>query len=373
MNLTTAFLFLFITIVIPGFIFQRIYFFGEFSKQFTTKENIPKLLLTSLIPGLLISILYLPLYNYLVCNDVKIEEILTLFEKLSKSEVNKDSKSLLLFGNYSDFLNYCFWECLMTVALGFLFSRAIVRGFRLDRKWKTLRYKNQWYYVFSGEIFEFNKFKRATQTLSKNGRKGKEVQLARADILIKGAEGSELYSGFVADYDLNPTDISKLDNIYLLDAIRYKTIELVEGAVNIKQPKVIEKKLIPGELFVLNMANVVNINVSYLLTPVKDKIPGEVNKRLSLIVRLTSFIVLLPSAIFVFYNPEWMKWFCLSEIKWYLKIPLFILYTNLIAAIFPRYDPDKKSYYYKWNDLFLGLSLLIGVIGYYFLARYYLN
>lgn len=361
MSPTTAFLFLFITIVIPGFIFQRIYFYGDFSKQFTTKENVAKLLLTSLIPGLIISSIYLPCYNYFSCNDVKIKEILTLFEKLSNNKAHENIKLL----NYKKFLIYCLFEFITAGSFGFLFSRALVRGLKLDRKWKTLRYKNQWYYVFSGEIFEFHKFKRATKTLSKKARKGKDVELAKADILIKGSEGNELYTGFVADYDLNPTDISKLDNVYLLDATRYKTIELNESISNLKQPSIEEKKLIPGELFVLSLSNMININVSYLLAPIKDKIPGEINKSLSLLIRSFCFFVLFPIAIFIFYNPKWMNWFSFSEIKWYFKIPIFSLYMNLVALIFPRYNNDKKVYFYTKRDLIVGAILLLSMIIYF--------
>lgn len=122
MNLTTAFLFLFITIVIPGFVFQRIYFFGDFSKQFTTKENVPKLLLASLIPGLIISAVFLSCYNYFSWSDVKIGNILALFEKLSKSKVHENDESLKVFSNYNSFLIYCFWECLIAGVLGFFFQ-----------------------------------------------------------------------------------------------------------------------------------------------------------------------------------------------------------------------------------------------------------
>lgn len=255
------------------------------------------------------------------------------------------------------------------------FSRVIVRWFKLDRRWKTLRYKNQWYYVFSGEVFEFDKFKRATKTLAKIGRKAKEVQLARADILIKGAEGGELYTGYVADYDLNPADISKLDNIYLLDAIRYKTSESGILSFNKQYLKIDKKKMIPGELFVLSMANMVNINVSYLLAPIKGetRIKGQINSRISFFIKLLCFVVFLPSAFFIFYNPDWLDWFCFSEVKWYLKVPLFSLYANLVAAIFPRYNIDKKVYFYKWKDLLIIISISLGLIVYYFLMRSYLT
>lgn len=362
MTFTTAFLFLFITIIIPGFIFLRIYFYGDFSKQFTTKENISKLLLTSLIPGLLISILYLPLYNYFSGYDVKVENILTLFEKMARSKVHEDVQSLSGFANFGGFLNYCVWEFALSVGLGFLFSRVIVRGLALDRKWKTLRYKNQWYYVFSGEVFEFGKFKRATRTLEKIKRNGKEVQLARVDVLIKGANGSELYTGFVADYDLNPTDISKLDNLYLLDAIRYKTNEsLILSSID-KQIKNVEKKLIPGELFVLNMTNLININVSYLLAPVKAKIKGQVSNKLNILIKSLTFGLFLPLSVFIFYSPSWMDWFFLTSFPWYVKLPFFSLYMNFISLINPRYDQEQKVHVYRKKDLTIGLWVLVSLI-----------
>lgn len=350
MNLTTAFLFLFITIVIPGFIFQRFYFYGDFSKQFTTKENVPKLMLTSLIPGLIISSFYLPIFNYFSFDDVKIEKILSVFERLSRSEIHKDVKATKGLANYTNFLKYCFFEFILAGVLGFFCSRVVVRGLKLDRKLKTMRYKNQWYYVFSGEIFEFGKFKKAAKALVKDERRGKDVQLAKADILIKGPDGGELYTGFVVDYDLNPIDISKLENVYLLDATRYKTIDLIEGDLNIKNPQQTEKKLIPGELFVINMANVININVSYLLAPKKDKIKGAIPTWLSLFIKSFSVLFVF-GAIFIFYNPEWMDIFSFSKYSWYLKLPILAFYMNIVGNLNPIYDKERKIYYYKKDQL----------------------
>lgn len=363
MNLTTAFLFLFIVIVIPGLIFLRIFFYGEFSKQFTTKENIPRLLLLSTIPGLLISASYLPIYNWFAKRDAELDSILILFEKLSGSQVNEDKQSLIYFKNYGGFINYCFWEYVMAATLAFLLSRVIVRGAKLDRKWKTLRFKNQWYYVFSGEVFEIKKFEKASRVLLRDHSKTKEILLARADILIKGAEGSELYSGYVADYDLNPGDISKLDNLYLIDAVRYKTVALENGEANVKNPERVEKKLIPGELFVLNMATMININVSYvLLLQKKDtgKISGIVTQRFNLVIKLFS-ILLLISTIFIFYNPGWIK---LSSFEvfhrvsnWYHKISVLLFCTNFTALINPTYDNENKLYRYLKSDLRIGGTL----------------
>jgi hypothetical protein len=361
MNLTTAFLFLFIIIVIPGFIFLRVYFYGEFSKQFTTKESIPRLLLLSVIPGLLISALHLSMYNWLADLDIRMDHILVLFERLSKDEVSKDAKSMAYFNNYSAFIQYCFFEYLLSTALGLLVSRVLVRWAKLDRKWKILRFKNQWYYVFSGEIFEMKKFKKASKVLLKNQRKTKDILLAKADILIKGAEGAELYTGYVADYDLNPNDISKLDNVYLIDAIRYKTVALESGELNLKNPERTEKKPIPGELFVLNTATMININVSYLLQKEPpQKMKGRVSPAINVAIKIFSILLLL-STTFIFYNPSWINYYPFERFHatshWYHKLVVFLFCTNLISLINPYYDTENRVHRYMRFDTMIAVAI----------------
>lgn len=62
MSITIGFIALFISIVIPGLLFFRFYYYGEFSKQFTTKDQISKIFFFSIIPGIIIQIHSLLIY-----------------------------------------------------------------------------------------------------------------------------------------------------------------------------------------------------------------------------------------------------------------------------------------------------------------------
>lgn len=348
MQITLSFLFMFVTIIIPGFIFQRIYYFGDFSKQFTTRTNIPQLLVNSLIPGILLLPPFI-WFNNLWLATISIDDFVILFESISKSDqvFIKNSSSSNSHLNTSFFILKCAYYLVFSAGISFLLSRIIVRGLKLDRKTKMFRYRNQWYYVFSGEVFEFEKIKSTTEKLSKSNEDTSKILLTRADILIKGSEGNELYSGYVADYDLNPMDISKLDNIYLLDALRYKEIELVDGLPNLKQPKIIEKTKIPGELFVLNMSNVINVNVSYL----KEKSDGdnsatqknillEVIQRIkneyiaTIVLGVLSLIAYYFSFYVILWNSSYGVWLNLDGINWGLRILMIPLLPLLIQNIF---------------------------------------
>jgi hypothetical protein len=266
MSLTIGFLILFFTIVIPGFLFLRFYYFGEFSKQFNPKENITKQLLFGLIPGSIIQLSCYLIAKKMGWINMTVVKLLTSFESINNQNVSADKVTQHALSNTTIFIAFTLCVYVVSVVLGISTSR-IIRYFKWDKYYKILRFKNQWYYVFSGEIFEFRKFKAVANKLQKIDTSKNNVELTRADVLINNGGKSELYSGYVVDYDLNPLDNSRLDNLYLLDAYRYKISEIKNEGSNLAHPTVVEKKHIPGEVFILNMANMININVLYLLSP----------------------------------------------------------------------------------------------------------
>src|SRR5690554_7532128 len=57
MAITLDFFLLFLLFIIPGLVFKRLYFFGEFSKQFSLKDNAYTILFFSFIPGIFFQVL----------------------------------------------------------------------------------------------------------------------------------------------------------------------------------------------------------------------------------------------------------------------------------------------------------------------------
>ena len=254
MTITIGFIFLFILVVIPGFIFLRTYYFGDFSKQFTTSENVLNTLLSSMIPGLIIQSFCFLIYQKFIDSKLNLSSVFTLQKEIGSDGFNLSQITKTYLNRYDKFILYSLACYLLACLFGFLISR-FIRFSQLDRQIKILRYKNHWYYLFSGEIFHFRKFKDAVEILDKPDLSTEKVIMTKADLLINSGNKNEKYSGYVIDYELDSKDPSKLDSIYLFDAHRYRVTELLEGDANVKTPLLKEKILVPGSVFHLSTRN----------------------------------------------------------------------------------------------------------------------
>ena len=272
MSLTLGFISIVISLIIPGIIFRRIYFFGEFSKQFSTKEPIHQVLLYSIIPGIIIQ--FSCIYFYSLFFDIDLTKVFnfhkTLFQNDNPIKENGVDLFTIIFKSY---VPYTFCIYLISIIVPFLISRLIVRGFKLDCKQKFLRFKNQWYYIFSGEVFRFPKFK--NNFVSEDIRINlKNHIITYVDILISPPSGkNQFYSGYLIDYELDPKDITKLDKLYLLKPVRYKKNDVNNNTSNSEEnlensePSItntIATKRIPGDIFVLSGQYISNINTKYI-------------------------------------------------------------------------------------------------------------
>lgn len=353
MSLTIGFLLLFFTIVIPGFLFLRFYYFGEFSKQFNSKENITRQLLFGLIPGSIIQLTCYLVAKKMCWIKMNAVKLITSFESINNQHVSDDSTTQDVLSDSTIFIYFILSVYLISIFAGISMSR-IIRYLKLDKSFKILRFKNQWYYAFSGEIFEFRKFKSVSGKLRKTDTSKNKVELTRADILINNGGSSELYSGYVVDYDLNPQDNSKLDNLYLMNAYRYKISEIKNDDTHFIHPTIAEKKHIPGEVFVLNMANMININILYLLSPkVKN------HKRRNIIFQVVNTIIvfgLLPLTYYIFKKSSWItfEWYnYFHAYGWWLDKILFSLcYFLLISLLVSTKNKDTNNYEYNKSEFF---------------------
>lgn len=362
MSLTTGFLLLFFTIVIPGFLFLRAYYYGEFSKQFNPKENITKQLLFGIIPGSIIQLSCFLLGKKIGWISIDSMNLVSFFETVNNQKVSQSEEAQSLIENPV----YLGYYLLIVYVLSFLSGTMISRSIRAlgwDKSSKVLRFKNQWYYIFSGEIFEFKKFKSAANVLGRESSKDKIVQLAKVDILINNGGSNEFYSGYVVDYDLLPNDPSKLDNIYLMDAYRHTLKEVKKPLSKFVHPYISEKKHIPGEIFVLNMCHLVNINVSYLLS---EKTAVEQNKwvkRLLIGINILLITLLIFSIYPIFFRVGWidLDWYnSFHDSAWWLdKVLFFGLAISILGFPITSKNEETGNYTTSWRDLgFNSLALL---------------
>lgn len=225
MNLTLGFIAFFISIIIPGILFRRFFFYGEFSKQFNTKDPVLHSMFLSIVPGIVLQVIGFTFYYFILGYNGSFLDIFTILRDVTSDGTTQTTVATKYFINnhLATFFLYSIGLFLFSILSGYISSR-FIRWRKWDKKFKLFRFQNQWYYIFSGEILNMKKFEEAHRvSFNRNGKFNHDVSTTYADILVSMDEDRrELYTGYVVDYDLNSEDISKLDKIYLLDTYRYK-------------------------------------------------------------------------------------------------------------------------------------------------------
>lgn len=138
----------------------------------------------------------------------------------------------------------------------------LIRMFKLDRKTKFLRFKNEWYYLLSGEVTEFKELK----NIYEKGLKGYgEVDGVWLSAVVHHVERDYLYKGFVADF--------YFDKAGNLDVVLLRSISRRVLSKDLS-PDVMDERYfeIAGDYFVLRYSEMSTINIEYLfLKKVKGK------------------------------------------------------------------------------------------------------
>jgi hypothetical protein len=329
MNFTAGLLFVFLNVFLPGLIFLRFYFIGEFSKQFNTRIPIIRLAFYSLIPGVLFFLLSIYIYG-IFDSKFLVSSALEIYLNLSSSNNGFSTDT-------SDFLDkglgvyILFTTCTVIISglFGFLIHY-VIRKFNFDKKYKVFRFKNYWYYIFSGEIVKFPKFDRAIADIQIDGvDKDSDVIMAYADILVNECGKSRMYTGYVLDYELEQDNINSLDKIYLLDAHKFDYSQ--NQRLRFQSNHV--KKSIPGQLFVIDYKTVLNINLTYI--PSYDRMFRELDKldRNHTKWEFLGTIIIILSIIFSI-SLVWFNWPYDFFSSWKLgHIMKIILYSIVVAPM----------------------------------------
>jgi hypothetical protein len=349
MSFTIDFLLLVLMIVIPGLLFKRFYFLGEFSKQFSTKDSVYKSVFYSIIPGILIQLLAYIIYISARVPDFSNEDIICVFKEFlssqdSYSNTTKDfiQKGLLYFAIHQ--INVFF----LAGVSGYTFY-LLIRLTKLDVRAKILRFKNQWYYIFSGEFKSFKKIERAHILLSNL----EEIKLPsdneyqffppKADVLIKGDSAiPQLYSGFIIDYDLNSDNINDLDKLYLFKAYRYR--EKRRGDIKKGYQILGSRTKIPitGDVFILKAKDIISLNLTFIPLYSKEskkKDNKNIFKNIYFSGMLINFIVLI---YLLLINTSLVKDILprvtelITDYNWFHRLSIAIIITSLISIFLPE-------------------------------------
>lgn len=345
-----ALIFIFFFIFIPGFIARRFYCNGEFSKQVNWSSNTMSNVLSSLIVGFILTLLFISLFNLVSSNTIDVDSILKKFDSYFISAEKEPSKSTLFDGFSSNFYKYYFpflsGIYLFCAFLGFALSR-IILILGLDTKVKFLRFNNNWHYLFTGKILKFKK-------IDHDNNISLKVKYTYLDILVQDkGDDTSLYSGLFADYDLSCDNLNKLEKIYLYKATRYK-----------KKEDGFEVKSIPGNIFTIMADRIVNINCTYVCHN-EDESKEQTFKYISQLYNIAQllfalfFVVTVISLIFSFnlFQATWYSNF-LAQSVWVKLLVLFAL--NVTVGILTPIEINAKEKKIKFIAIksFIGLVLM---------------
>lgn len=313
MAFTWGFLVLFTVFIIPGLIIRRLYYYGEFSKQFGFSEPLVKLISYALIPGVIHSILTFYFFDS-VFIDINLGKLIDTYKNLAAPDFkygdsnNESIKSLMISGAFP-FLGFNY---LSAIIIGF-FSGRIIRITRLDTTWKIFRYENQWFYLFNGAHSRLRKYKFLK-------KKKEKFLFTRADILVDSNEGTKLYSGILVDYELREKNCQELSKVVLKDASRYSKNK-VTGKL--------EPKPIYGDILVVDCMHMLNINLTYIYGASNNFIQSNYRKWIYRFFTIL-FIFILP---FLMFQTQWIEWDWYNEYFQKSIISRIFYYLFIIQAI----------------------------------------
>ena len=228
-------------LLIPGFLFRRFYYSGEFSKEYF-KQNFTDLILPSLILSGIINTFCYTIIYLLGYHSNAVPAIAVLLSGTTDS-FRVSSAIQILFLNLYPGLSYFLFTGITGALAGFI-SKYLVRTYKLDRKYKLFRFQNEWHYLFSGEILDFPDIQGSTRN----------VDFTYINVLVNTSEGSVIYRGYLSAYILSSS--TGIDRLYLTDAKRryLKDDRQNEESTYYKMP---------GEFFVIFANQIVNLHISY--------------------------------------------------------------------------------------------------------------
>ncbi|MFY7937760.1 MAG: hypothetical protein ACOVOQ_10295 [Flavobacterium sp.] len=287
--------------------------------------------------------------NCLKSSDIDLDTFLSSFDKnyLAKNEeiTNIEFKGITddLYSKYIPFLSSFY---IFSATIGFFVSKLIL-FFGLDTRFKFLRFKNNWHYIFSGKFFKFKKY--SEHNLDKNLK----VKYTFVDVLVSGeGEKPSLYSGLLADYDLCPENINKIERVHLLKATRYK-----------KENNTTVIKNIPGNLFTIIGDKILNINCTYILFNQNELKYKKFNDRKNVLILFQILTILIFICSFVLISFKLFENQFLEQIInksfWY---KLFLLFNiNIVLGLLTPFRIDwkeKEINFIGWKAIKVKLLLI---------------
>lgn len=341
MNLSLGLIVVLLLIIFPGLLFRRLYFYGEFSKEFKSNFNLFSLLAVSTIPGIVNLIIIYILYDTFY-ETIDLGEIIDIFKNINNEDYRfkkSDSTPLkdLINLKAAPFIGFLYLSSFIFGAI----SGRMVRLTKFDAKFKLLRFKNYWFYIFNGEHTNFKKMKHLRL-------ENKKHLFTKVDILIDSNNKTHLYSGIIVDYELIDNNCNSLSKIMLQNAKRYSHKEGKTMPVEI-----------PGNLLIVDCSSMKNINLTYAYEEAKSVLKSKLPNIIDIIFGLI-ILLLIPSFIFKLNFVELEVYDNYFNFKWYKKIIAFFFVIQILSIIKP-FEKYEDEYKFITKKGFIAKLLWIGV------------
>jgi hypothetical protein len=330
MEITWGFLLLFTVFVFPGLIIRRLYFFGEFSKQFGYNDPLLKTLAYALVPGLMNAILTILLYDGFF-GAIDLGRIFDAYKDMANVAYRHASATGTSVDDHFrnevlPFLGLLYMLAFITGAI----SGQAVRWTGIDTKLKLFRFKNQWFYLFTGNHRRLRKYQAHVKDTNR-------FLFLKVDVLIEAGGGLKLYSGTLVDYELDADNCRELSKVVLKEAHRYA--DNGQGKLT--------PKLIPGNLLVVDCSKLVNINLTHVYeTDQQRHSRAQAFRRswINWIVVLTMLI--LPLMFFRIDAIQWAWYDKMMNMTWLGKLFAWAFVSQIIQLPNPIVV-DRKTKEYR--------------------------
>lgn len=246
MNIAFGALVLFL-LLYPGIALRIAYLNGPYSVKNIQSSLVDELVL-SIIPAFILQAMGYLFVEYCLHINIHLDIIYQLIVGSTIKEYRPDFAVI-----ESSLWRVLIYNCLIlaiALCLG-RFARHVVMKYNWDIRFPSLRFNNEWYYLFSGRI------------LDQPGSTGNssDIEWAVISVVVETKDGSYIVRGILSGYFLSKDG---LDRIHLTNVYRRKLSEDVtasEKADNLDDDT--RYYSMPGEFFVIPYKEIKNINVDY--------------------------------------------------------------------------------------------------------------
>lgn len=303
--------------LIPGLLFRKFYYRGEFTKQFSQGNLMERTLWTIFFSIVMLFLstfhvyVLILLFNYLklnVLNTIDYTSVKSIFDKIKNNNL-PDSETIRK--TYKDFIILVTSIYFFSVAYALIIHYFITK-FKIDVYNNIFRFKNYWHYYFNGKINNRINYKE------------QKLLYTIADVLVNDGKRLILYTGKVIDYYIDSSN-NKIDSIFLMDS--KKRIENCDNQISTNE----NSNFIKGNILHLQQPYIININLTYITLKKNLKKQKIILFNIISIIYIIINLILLGSLAFDIFSISFLKkifftittFFFLKKIINYFQLLIF--------------------------------------------------